>query len=245
MHKRFFAVACGILMALVALLGWCYHALHNVPEFYETALATEAEDQRQASDEMLVNATALASVARQEGHWEQVFTDEQVNGWLAVDLAKNYPHVLPDTIRDPRVQITDQAVHLACGYERGTLKAVVTIELVPYIAGPNILAVRVKNIRAGLLPVPMGDVLAGISRAAQKAEIQLSWQQADGDPVALITLPATLGRDGAWLRLETLQLAEGEIYVAGRTSSTPADNQSVEADGRVAIRDGTKLTDQH
>ncbi len=50
------------------------------------------------------------------GHWSAVFTDEQINGWLAADLPEKFPQLLPPEIQDPRVVFAPGQLQLACRY---------------------------------------------------------------------------------------------------------------------------------
>ena len=66
------------------------------------------------SRELESRATALYSEARQPGQWQAAFTSDQINGWLALQLAEVYADALPDEISEPRVAIEDD--HLTVGF---------------------------------------------------------------------------------------------------------------------------------
>ncbi|HEY1065216.1 MAG TPA: hypothetical protein VGE52_03875, partial [Pirellulales bacterium] len=100
----------GLLIACVLLVGGLYWASQQQPKFYQEALVVSPQKQREASDQLLAQAAALQSTARREGDWEAVFTAEQINGWLAVDLVENHPDVLPKEVRSPRVAFKPQEV---------------------------------------------------------------------------------------------------------------------------------------
>ncbi len=202
--------ACGGALAL-------YRALQHSPEFYRRALAVDAAAQRLASDQMLQRATALASEANKPGRWQAVFTAEQINGYLASQLPKDHPGLLPPAFRDPRVAITPQQVALACRYEDARLSCVLSLTLDVYLAGPNVIALRIRRARAGAIPLPLDDVLRQIGRATEHLAWRVDWRQADGDPVAQVHLPTPQGKNRARIRIDSLRLGEGEIYVAGTT----------------------------
>ena len=90
-RKLRIAAICTSLTAAVLILvvGGAYYATRQVRPFYEQALRLEPEAAQRGSRELESRATALYSDARQAGQWHAVFTAEQINGWLAVQLDKN------------------------------------------------------------------------------------------------------------------------------------------------------------
>ena len=70
----------------------------------------EGDDRSGIPDELIIacrsfarQTAALNNHLRRMGGWEAHFTDQQVNGWLAVDVPKNHPDLLPPEISHPRV----------------------------------------------------------------------------------------------------------------------------------------------
>jgi len=76
-----------------------------------------------------------------------------------------------------------------------------------------VLALRISRARAGLLPLPLSRIVQSIEQAAEQSDLRLRWLQADGDPVAVLPIPASDGEHD--LRIESLELRDGEIVVAG------------------------------
>jgi hypothetical protein len=213
----------GVLLLLIGLLGWGYYAAHQVPEFYEQALQVEPQRLEAASDEMVRQTTELVSHAHTTGTWTARFTAEQINGWLAVDLPRNHAGALPAAFRDPRVAIGPDGIQVACRYETDWISTVASLHLDVSLREQNVLAVRFRKARAGTLPLPLRDILDQISRGAREADLRLTWETVDGDPLALLTIPAL--RDGernVMVILEALELREGEIHLRGRTQPASA-----------------------
>lgn len=218
MNRRLATWLAGGLFVLGAvLLVWGYWAARSVPDFYAQAVAVPLSDQQAASDRLLENAAALASHVNQQGKWQAIFTSEQINGWLATEMAKTFPGLLPDCVADPRVTVGPDGVLFGCRYLKGNMETVVSLKAEPSMSEPNVLKVRLSRARAGTFPLPLGSILEGIARAAADAKVQLSWLQIDGDPVAIIRLHA--GDQTAHYRLEKLQLSDDELFVAGSTVS--------------------------
>lgn len=205
-----------------------FRATQQVPDFYREAIAQKPVVQKKASDEMLQSAAALVSDVRKPGHWQAVFSAEQINGWLAVDLLENYPEFLETELRDPRAEISDHSATLACRYTSPELSAVLSITFDVYLSSPNVVAVRLRRARAGALPVPLKEVLEGVSNAAMTVGLPLEWRQIDGDPVAMITIPPPHDQNDRILELETIELRNGELYLAGNTTKQRKTNRSAE-----------------
>lgn len=221
---RIAATICGVVLVVIALGVFAFlRALRYEPDFYREALSADPAAQRRASDEMLRQATGLWSGVRNQDRWEVLFTAEQINGWLAVDLVENHPDVLPDTLRDPRVAIGPDRIEMACRYQQGDVATVLNLALEPYVPEPNVLGLRICQARAGLLPWPLTTITDRISEAAGGQDLRLRWLQANGDPVVLISIPPPRHEDGKLVQIETLRLGQGEIYLAGTTAPREAN----------------------
>lgn len=207
----------GLLLLAVAGLFALYRATQHVPEFYRKAIQADPATLAAASDQMLRRATALASDVKKPGRWQALFTADEINGWLAVDLVKNHGASLPPAIRDPRVHIEPDRLTLACRFRQGGLESVLSLIVEVHLAESNRIALRIRKVRAGALPLPLGDVLGELSEAARRAEYPIEWRQSGGDPVALIPVQAVDQR--AAVRIEKLVIRQGEIYLEGTTTS--------------------------
>lgn len=208
--------AAVLVLSLALVANW---AAKHEPRFYQEALRVEAAFQAEAGDELEQGVLQLHNDTRQPGRWEAVFTDEQINGWLASDMPEKFPDVLPGGLAEPRAAIDGDVARVACRYEQGRVKTVISLALeVGLTQETNTLAVRICAVRAGALPVPLEHFLDQITAAAHNGNIPLRWSQTDGDPVALVTIP---GRHEDYahygIYLETIELRDGEVYLAGRT----------------------------
>ncbi len=207
----------ALLILAVAGGGLLYVASQRVPQFYTDALKADPQGQRQASDEMLQRTSELISDVRRPGRWQALFTDEQINGWLAVDLVENHPNALPATLKDPRVVITTEGITVGCRLRQSGFESVGSLTIEPYLTEPNVAALRIRSARAGAVPMPLGEVLRRISEAAARLDFPIRWQQADGDPVAVVTVPSSTREHNVSVHIDTLRLGDGEILFGGTT----------------------------
>lgn len=207
----------GIVVLLLVVLLGLYWALRYEPAFYRQAAEADPAVREKFSKAMLRRALAFEGDVQREGAWQATFTAEEINGWLSHDLPKNHPQMLPVEYSDPRVTIQPEAMQLACRYKSGVTSSVLCLSVEPSVPEPNILALKIIRARAGMLPLPLSDVLNGIRNAAQNAGCRLEWRQLDGNPVALITLSASNGRGDLAIKIKTVQLSEGKIFISGST----------------------------
>lgn len=214
---RLFFVAFGVSAVLLTIIpAALYLAAHYEPAFYAETLRIEPQKLEKGSDDMLLRMAGLISSIRKQGRWGARFTADEINGWLSVDLVKNHPKALPANISDPRVAIRGKSLTLACRYARKNSTNVVSLTLEPFVAKPNVLALRLINIRAGMLPVPLQPVLDGLSQAARDSQLHLEWRTEGSDPVALISLPQD-DSGATEVRLESVQVEDGTIAITGST----------------------------
>jgi hypothetical protein len=217
---RIGAISFCLLLALagIGFFAVWWSAAH-VPDFYEKALSAEPQRMAVAGDKLEENILDLRNSSLQEGQWRAVFTDEQINGWLAVDMPQKFAGALPPQLKDPRVAIEPDVAYAAARYESPQMTAVISLAVeVRLTDEPNELAIRVRQARAGLLPVPLSDWLDQVSAAAAESGIPLRWIEEEGDPVAIVSIPLEdTENPGHILRLRQIELRAGELIVVGVT----------------------------
>jgi len=217
---RWFAVLFVILcIALVVTAFIAYRASQHVPDFYAEALTVEPAKYEESGDELERDVLQLHNKLQRSGSWEATFTENEINGWLAVDLAEKFSDLLPAEIDDPRVAISKDAIQVACRYDTGRIQSVVSLSADIYLTEePNVVAVRVCNVRAGAIPLPLKQFLDQITDIARRANVTLRWQQVDGDPVALVMVPEMIdAKSGQVVHIDGLELRDNEIAIFGST----------------------------
>jgi len=212
---RTFTLVTGTLAACCGLV--VYRAARSVPEFYETTTAIPEAEADKAGHEFTATTVSLAGQVRREGDWSALFTDAQVNGWLAVDLPQKHPELLPPGYEQPRVRFTDQGLQLGVRYHLAGVPTIVWIDVDIQMTGAQEAAFRFRRVRAGLLPLPLGQILDALTQVADDLDLPMRWTTVEGDPTAIVGL-LSMGDDGMRYDLDALELTDGELYLSGRTT---------------------------
>ncbi len=213
------SIAGLLVLAGAALI--LYRGTQQVPEFYQQVMSSPGSpaQQGQLGDDLERKALALHNATIKPGPWQAEFTDTQINGWLAAILPRNHPGTLPAEIRDPRVKLGDPSLQLAWRLDSERFQAVISVQADLYLTDqPNQIAIRLRAVRAGWVPMPLTPILEEVSEAARRAGVDLSWSQQEGDPVALLRVPSRhpefADRE---LHVDSLVLGAGKVTVSGHT----------------------------
>jgi hypothetical protein len=228
-RKLRIAAACLLTVAvlIVGLIGGAYYAARQVRPFYKQALAIEPEVLERGSRELESRATALYSDARQQGRWHALFTAEQINGWLATQLAKNENDTLPTNIRDPRVAIADDVLTLGFTTKSGGVETIISVDASVFLTADGDVAIRLLSVRAGALPLPVMQLADELATACTKLSLPIRWTQQDGEPVALVELHSETASDKHEFHIDAIELGDSELYVSGHTELSEAKQTSL------------------
>ena len=149
--------------------------------------------------------------------WHLTISDDQVNGWLAAVLPAKFPTLLPEVIRDPRLEFRTGEVELACRYWGPRFSAVASVVVQPSLTDqPDVLAVRIRKAQLGAWRGLKRRLVQHLSGEARRAGIQLNWTQWESDPVALVTIAPPQDSDGRKVDLHTLQVQDGQLTLTGQ-----------------------------
>ncbi len=247
------AISAGIVVVTgLGISWWAVRQTQYVPEFYQRATSTEATGPR-SSGRVLIDTTVQPILSSSDApianSWSAIFTVEEVNAWLSKELPTTFPQLLAKGATDPRICIVDGKVLAAARYQTQRLDLVISCELaVELTEEPNMLALRVKHLRAGALPIPLTSFLTGISKEAAKGDVDIRWDETEAGPVALVKIPSDHPRYvTSPVLVESVQLADGALVLSGNTgplayetftpagplyrfvSYRPAENDSVQS----------------
>jgi hypothetical protein len=227
-RSKIVAVSLGSLALLSAgAAAYVLREIDEVQPFYAAAIQADPQELETAGRRAEDRVEALREDAKRRGRWETVFTDEEVNGWLAVILEEKYAELLPSGVTDPRVAFTPGGCQIGYRYQGRRIDAVVSVEGDAYMDADDMPAVRLRAARFGGLPLPMSRVVEEISASAAKLKIPIRWSEQEGDPVLLASVADALSTDDERRQLERLELRDGELLLAGRAEPLPKPTKTI------------------
>ncbi|MGC4002018.1 MAG: hypothetical protein QM811_02260 [Pirellulales bacterium] len=194
-RRRWPWVVLGILVALGLGAGWLVFRLSRVRPFYATARAIPQERLETGSRDFLNRTSRLSSKLQRPPprteSWSLTLTDDQINGWLAVDLTNNHEGALPPEIHDPRVRIAADRISFGVMIETPALPIAASLDLVPKLISKQEFSIRILTARLGELPWSLESVVAPLTTAIREQGWNVRQTAVDGDPVLIFTLPTS------------------------------------------------------
>ena len=226
--------AAAIAIGTVAFASWwAIRQTRQVPEFYSRAGQRLPERTREASRRLSEDVVKLRDDVARIGAWQAVFSDARINAWLVEEFPKQFPKLFARGASDPRVLIEDDRMLVAARYKDHRFDTVVSCEVTAELTEePNLIAVRVNNLRAGALRLPLNPFLKGITREAANGDVDIQWDFTETGPVALVTIPRehpdyVCGP----VIVQSLQLRDGRARLAGHTG--PLAHKIFDPDGPI------------
>jgi hypothetical protein len=225
MTRRFRILVIGLAVAagfVVAAIAATYSALRQVRPFYEEAIQIEPEALARGRQELESRATTLYTDSQEPGTWSAIFTDDQINGWLAGELAQAEPvgaGIPAASVRAPRIAITPGHLSLGFTTSQGRVETVVSVDASVALTHEGDVAIRLEKVQAGSLPLPAAMVAEKIA-AACRDRFTILWTEQGGQPVAVLKIHNDVSSTGNRLTLDSIELRDGELYVSGHTEET-------------------------
>lgn len=220
MNRKRAVISVGLVTSLAALTGGAVWLLTHQPGFYRAALLTHiSPDERNRQSEQFVKATLqLVNEIRNEERWSQEFSEQAINSWLAEELPVKYAEWLPPDVADPRVKVEKGGVWIAFRTHRGAWSGVISGRLKVWVASPNELAIEIQSLSAGLIPIPLEDIVGRFVESMNDSGWRMQWKQSASGDVLVVSLDDAVSAEGSADRavLEAVELLPGELRVAGR-----------------------------
>jgi hypothetical protein len=215
-------------LVIVGIASGFLWALLRVPDFYAQAATTvpnEPEERKLAAKQLVQETTNLINDIKHSDEWSATFKQEEVNCWFLEELRQSkYRDVIPEGVSDPRLVIHEGYLQVGFRFQRKGWNGIVSLQLKPWIEDENQLAIEIESIRAGIVPIPLEDMLHQLTQKLVDEGWEVQWNHANGHDVAIINLSKK--RDPKSPVLESLIVAEGEVRIQGRRKGqTPAPGQ--------------------
>lgn len=215
-------IAFAVLLVVGSIAGyWAVQQTKVVPEFYARATDRLPIKTREASDRLQHDVEKFQSDVGRLGSWDAAFSDAEINAWLFEELPKRFPRLLSRGMQDPRIAIEDDRVLVAARYQDSRFDTIVSFEVeVELTEEANMLALRLKNLRAGALPMPLTKFLKGITREAARGDVDVKWDMTQEGPIALVNVPREHpGYVASPVIVESVRLVEGVLLLSGHTGA--------------------------
>lgn len=224
MRQRPILMAAGTILAVGAASGAALLvAVRHEPAFYRRQAVPAGLERRQRCAEFKTEFSqfldGLLNQPRQG--WYGRFSDLQVNSYLEEDCGGENLLKLPEGIDAPRVAFETDRVRVGFRYGSGWLRSVVSLDLRLWLAPRelNVIAVEVRGLRRGALPVSAHPLLERITDVARQRGVEVTWFRHEGFPVALLRLQSDQPRPG--LPLQRLELRPAAVLLGGGGPETP------------------------
>ena len=212
--KRVIWIVLGLTVLATIPLG-IWFSLTYQPSYYRDIVFLTREQRAGKAKKFVAQSLQLRNDICNEPNWEAVFTDQEVNAWLAEDLVTHFANQLPPEVHEPRVLFELNRITLAFLLKQGAVQSVITVVARPRVPGGNTVELTLEKIRAGILPVPADNVLDRIIEYARYHGVDAEWARKDGYPVVLMRYTPNLARED--VQLEEVQIRSGKIRLAGRS----------------------------
>ena len=208
-----------ILLVVGGVAWYAYRSTQKVPEFYQSVLTTPPDLLDQQGQEFESRIFDLQHESHDRGEWQAVFTEGQVNGWLATDLPEKFPDAIPPQIAHPRIRIMDDELEIAFRCRSRRFNGIIVAKGDAFCTEhANEIAIRIKSAKAGIVPLPIGPWVEAIAETLRSAGTETTWTEIEGDPTAIVVLPRSMtDNDDLRFKLETVQLTKGQLLLGGVT----------------------------
>ncbi len=226
--RRLTRIVCGVALAVAALLAVALVVLRYEPAFYRPLLmpAVGSGEAEAMARRAVTKASAAHAALSRPGPWDMALSADEINAWLAVDLPRNHPQLLPRRVTQPRLVFEPGRVLAAARVGYGPLSAVASGRLAVVLHAPNQLTLTIEEARIGAVPLPTATLLRDLGRRLARLGLVTEIRPRDGGLKLEVFIPSThdAGATSTWL--ESLAVQAGELLLAGQTRTA--------ADGRPA-----------
>ncbi len=224
MHRWIKRLVTTIAMMLVlggGVAWWLVQQTRHVPEFYARATQRLPKPSGELSRRMHADVKKLQRDVATVGYWRAELSDDEINAWLVEELPRKFPRLLARGASDPRVVIEDDRILVAVRYKNRRIDTVISCEVqVALTEQPNMLALKLRQLKAGSLPLPLSKFRKGISKEAARGDVDVRWDTNESGPIALVTVPS---EDPRYVinpvTVESVELSDGRLMLAGHTGS--------------------------
>jgi len=211
-----------IVLIFFLVIGLCvvYFMSQQEPNFYSAAMKVEDAQSRVLGSKLESLALEIYNSALVPTSWVGELPEAEINGWLAHDLPAKFPELLPANVQDPRVSLADNELTIACRCRYKDLKGILVGKFDLFCTDqPSQVAVRIGDIKFGILPFPVTQFADHITDTLQKSGYPSSWSEMDGDPVLIVDLldEHLVVEDYYRIVVKSFDIQDEKIVIVGET----------------------------
>ena len=213
-------ILAGLVLLGVCILLGLFRATRHVPDFYRQALIVSAEQEQHYAEQFQDQLLQLKATAAREQRFETTWSAAQINGWLATTVADHHAHQLPPGMRDVRVALEKGQARVGCRYRKGKIDTVVWLVVdVDLTDQPNVLELRLRGLKAGLVPFSIERFQEHVATALKRGKVSVRWIEGADDVTARLQLPTHFADlPGQSVRFEKVELRDGILLLSGNSS---------------------------
>ena len=212
----------AVLLLLLLTLYALYLSAQRPPKFYRDGLEVASDLQQVRNKEMIRKIRLLNNdLQKTDVPWEGRFSNEELNGYLAVEVGKASSNLFPPEIKEPRMIVRDRRLDFACRLEQGQITGILHFAMDATMPEPNLLTLRLKHVALGRLPITRDRPMQMLLEALRKQGYSVTEGTLDGDPTLTVPLDFQYGKDKTIL-LENIELLDGGIRISGTTEKMDA-----------------------
>jgi hypothetical protein len=222
MNRKSFLLGLGILLLVTgSVSAGLVLLIRNDPDYYLRCAIPPGEERQRHSREFQSEFASLLThcLNHYDEQWTDQFTQEQINSYFEEDFVPSgmMETVLPEGVRAPRIAIEPDKIRLAFRYGKGAWSTIISIDIRVWLTKePNVVALELKSLHAGALPISAQSLLEQLSETAQQHHIEVTWyRHRNGNPVALLRFQAD--RPRPTVQLCRLELRKGLIVIGGQS----------------------------
>lgn len=223
MKRKVIAVAAVCAVAVGGCGACVWWGLSRTPDFYVQA-ASDVSDPTarvKGSKQFVRSVLAVAESVKSSQQWSAEFTAREINGWFAEELHQKFPEWLPDGVSDPRVGLSQDCVELGFRFERDNWSGIVSLRVKPWVCEPNQLAIQVESIQAGIIPMPLDEVLQKLTAHVERSGWRIEWRRSDSHNVAVVHLSRDKSDEAV---VDAIAVVDGAIRFSGTGPDEPAQS---------------------
>ncbi|MGL4419576.1 MAG: hypothetical protein ACRCZF_02830 [Gemmataceae bacterium] len=209
-----------ILLGGIALLGGILYGLTSYePEFYSAGATPGEYETTELSAKLITRVQDLKNDIRSKPDWGGSLSETDLNCFFRANLGEtgSLTDMLPTGFHSPRIRIVGDTIQLGLRYGSGTFTSIIWVEVRAWLVKDemNLIALELRGLKAGALPLGCQSLLDQITDLAQESNIEVTWYRHEGNPVGMFRFYADQLRPTT--QIHTFRIRDGQIAMAGRT----------------------------